>query len=123
MPDAPGGTLSTLELLPGFYRSSATSTDIRECFHEDACSGGDAVGSYCAEGYGGPCKFVSRENMKKKNDSPGTIDWKKDDSSCNDSSREPVVQARKLLLRNLSEEVGGLWMILVPQRECFRTRA
>ncbi|CAM9835821.1 unnamed protein product, partial [Ectocarpus sp. 12 AP-2014] len=49
-----GGTLATLEILPGFYRSSVTSTDIRECFYEDACEGGQVVGEYCATGYSGP---------------------------------------------------------------------
>ncbi|CBJ31472.1 conserved unknown protein [Ectocarpus siliculosus] len=49
-----GGTLATLEILPGYYRSSATSTDIRECFYEDACEGGKVVGEYCAAGYTGP---------------------------------------------------------------------
>ncbi|CAM9935287.1 unnamed protein product [Ectocarpus sp. 6 AP-2014] len=49
-----GATLATLEILPGFYRSSETSTDIRECFHKQACEGGSAVGTYCAEGYIGP---------------------------------------------------------------------
>lgn len=52
----PGGTLATLEILPGYYRSLATSTDIRECFFEDACEGGDVAGEYCATGYTGPCK-------------------------------------------------------------------
>ncbi|CAM9183884.1 unnamed protein product, partial [Ectocarpus sp. 12 AP-2014] len=49
-----GATLATLEVLPGFYRSSETSTDIRECFHKKACDGGSAVGTYCSEGYIGP---------------------------------------------------------------------
>lgn len=51
-----GGTLKNLELQPGFYRSSAQSIDVRECFHEDACRGGGTLGGYCAPGYGGPCE-------------------------------------------------------------------
>ncbi|CAN0056334.1 unnamed protein product, partial [Scytosiphon promiscuus] len=49
-----GNTVETLEILPGFYRSSETSLDIRECFHEQACAGGEIVGEYCSEGYSGP---------------------------------------------------------------------
>lgn len=56
-----GATLATLEVLPGFYRSSETSTDIRECFHKQACEGGSAVGTYCAEGYIGPCEEAKRK--------------------------------------------------------------
>ena len=51
-----GGTLATLEILPGFFRSCPFSTDIRECFHKEACQGGDKPTDYCAIGYGGPCE-------------------------------------------------------------------
>ncbi|CAM9844184.1 unnamed protein product [Scytosiphon promiscuus] len=61
-----GGTLETLEILPGFYRSSENSTDIRECFYEGACQGGQIPGEYCAKGYGGPYCAVC-----KKGYSPG----------------------------------------------------
>ncbi|CAM9448508.1 unnamed protein product, partial [Hapterophycus canaliculatus] len=49
-----GGTLETLEILPGFYRPSENSTDIRECFYAGACQGGQTPENYCAQGYGGP---------------------------------------------------------------------
>lgn len=48
--------METLEILPGYYRSSATSLDVRECLYADACVGGSEAGEYCATGYGGPCK-------------------------------------------------------------------
>lgn len=51
-----GATIETLELLPGFYRSTLTSSDIRECLYEAACHGGRILGEYCAPGYSGPCE-------------------------------------------------------------------
>ncbi|CAN0107425.1 unnamed protein product, partial [Hapterophycus canaliculatus] len=51
-----GGTLETLVIEPGFFRSSTASTDIRECFHEEACVGGVVPSEYCATGYTGPCE-------------------------------------------------------------------
>lgn len=52
-----GGTLASLELDEGFYRTSAESSSILECFNRDACKGGSDASSYCAEGYRGPCKM------------------------------------------------------------------
>eukprot|EP00752_Nemacystus_decipiens_P010199 g9089.t1 len=46
------GTLETLELARGYWRSSTTSTEIRECYETDSCVGGTE--EYCATGYDGP---------------------------------------------------------------------
>lgn len=56
-----GTTLETLELEPGYYRTSNKSHDVLECFQEAACKGGvDAADDgYCAEGYSGPCESLS----------------------------------------------------------------
>lgn len=53
-----GTTLETLELEPGFFRTSNTSHTVRECFQESACKGGTDASDdgYCAAGYEGPCK-------------------------------------------------------------------
>lgn len=53
-----GGTLANLEIVPGFYRSSLSSIDIRECFYKEACQGGNTLADYCATGYTGPCESV-----------------------------------------------------------------
>ena len=55
---SPNGTLRSLELQKGFWRSSSTSKDIRECYEEKACVGG--AFDYCAIGYTGPCKYHCR---------------------------------------------------------------
>eukprot|EP00953_Heterococcus_sp_UTEX-ZZ885_P028221 15059-Heterococcus_DN1.PRE.2 len=69
-----GSTLQTQKLLPGFWRSSTNTTDIRPCWYEPACSGSgsnvtDSVVAarklvsssehrsadrYCSPGYTGP---------------------------------------------------------------------
>ena len=48
------GTLESLNLAPGYWRSSNTSTDIRECPRAESCPGG-TEGS-CAIGYNGTCE-------------------------------------------------------------------
>lgn len=50
-----GTTVSTFHLQEGYYRVSAESRTILECYNEDACVGGDTAGQYCATGYEGPC--------------------------------------------------------------------
>lgn len=50
------GTLETLDLDSGYWRSTDTSKNILSCFNEDACEGGMTVGGYCATGYEGPCE-------------------------------------------------------------------
>lgn len=52
---AADGTLGSLDLEPGYWRSSSASTEIRECYHGPACVGGSA--GYCDAGYEGPCKW------------------------------------------------------------------
>ncbi|CAN0483892.1 unnamed protein product, partial [Scytosiphon promiscuus] len=51
-----GVTLETMGILPGYYRISATSVVVRECYQDKACTGGDEAGHYCAKGYEGPCE-------------------------------------------------------------------
>ncbi|CAM9706213.1 unnamed protein product [Ascophyllum nodosum] len=46
------GTLESLEVQRGFWRSSSTSKDVRECYQMDACIGG--AEHYCASGRTGP---------------------------------------------------------------------
>ena len=57
---APGVSLETLKLTPGYWRSHGRSLDIRPCYRDGACKGGDSAtasaasnSSYCATGYGG----------------------------------------------------------------------
>lgn len=60
-PDA-NGTLQSLSLEEGYWRTSNISREIRRCFNQDACRGGTAETcdgvfcdkGYCAEGYTGP---------------------------------------------------------------------
>lgn len=49
-------TLETFDLLPGYYRVSADSRVIRECYRTESCTGGDNSLNYCATGYTGPCE-------------------------------------------------------------------
>ncbi|CAM9863984.1 unnamed protein product [Ascophyllum nodosum] len=49
-----GMTLETLDLMPGFFRTSNKSREVLECYREEACVGGSTAGRYCAEGYAGP---------------------------------------------------------------------
>lgn len=51
-----GTSLATISLEKGYYRTSAESQIVLECYQEDACVGGDAADDYCASGYEGPCK-------------------------------------------------------------------
>ena len=51
-----GMTLETLDLMPGFFRTSNKSREVLECYREEACVGGSTAGRYCAEGYAGPCE-------------------------------------------------------------------
>ena len=45
--------ITTLELEPGFWRTTSTSTDVRHCPSPDACVGGSDTSGYCAEGHTG----------------------------------------------------------------------
>ena len=51
-----GMTLERLDLISGFFRTSNKSREVLECYREEACRGGSTAGSYCAEGYAGPCE-------------------------------------------------------------------
>lgn len=51
-----GTTLATLALDKGYYRTSNHSHKIRQCYHADACIGGNDADKYCATGYAGPCE-------------------------------------------------------------------
>lgn len=55
-------TLDKLFIEPGYWRATAFSTDILQCYNADACRGG-VTGSagYCLEGYEGPCEFLYSE--------------------------------------------------------------
>lgn len=45
--------VTTLQLEPGFWRTTSTSTDVRHCPSPDACVGGSDTSGYCAEGHTG----------------------------------------------------------------------
>lgn len=51
-----GVTLPELNLLRGYYRTSAESQNVLKCYQEEACIGGTDVSQYCQEGYRGACK-------------------------------------------------------------------
>ncbi|CAN0503308.1 unnamed protein product, partial [Ectocarpus sp. 12 AP-2014] len=58
--DSEGTLLETLPLAEGYWRSTETSTNIRECFNDDACIGSEvsqrisSPNDYCDTGYMGP---------------------------------------------------------------------
>ena len=49
------GDLESLSLQPGFWRSSPTSKDVRECYEPSACAGG--AEKYCRKAYQGPREY------------------------------------------------------------------
>ena len=52
-----GTTRYTLKILPGYWRHSHTTLDIRECFQKQACIGGFyniSSDSMCRTGHFGP---------------------------------------------------------------------
>jgi hypothetical protein len=72
-----GASLDQLPLLPGYWRPSNRTTDIRPCPLPAACAGNNGVSGtvngvssgnfqtdtmYCAPGYRGPCKFFNLLN-------------------------------------------------------------
>ncbi|CAN0030927.1 unnamed protein product [Scytosiphon promiscuus] len=57
------GTLETLDLERGYWRSSITSRDVRECYETDACVGGTS--GYCGAGYDGPFCAVCSEGYTR----------------------------------------------------------
>ena len=50
-----GTTVATLTLEKGYFRTSNQSRDVRKCYQEDACRGGNDTATYCTPGYTGPC--------------------------------------------------------------------
>lgn len=52
-----GGVVTVEDLVidEGYWRATATSTSVLECYNADACLGGLGSGE-CADGYEGPCK-------------------------------------------------------------------
>lgn len=56
--------LEDLDLLQGYYRTSASSHQVVACHQEEACKGGDDAGDYCAEGYEGPRKADSNAGLR-----------------------------------------------------------
>lgn len=48
------GTLQSLVLDEGYWRTSTSSVEILECYNKGACVGGSQ--DYCAAGYTGPCE-------------------------------------------------------------------
>ena len=50
-------TLAGLKIDQGYWRATASSTNILECYNGDACRGGITGGAeYCSEGYKGACE-------------------------------------------------------------------
>ena len=55
---AQGTSVYGLEIEPGYYRFSSTSTNVYECPNQPDCVGGNATGSdLCSEGADGPLCF------------------------------------------------------------------
>lgn len=54
-----GGTTTVEQLTidKGYWRATNTSTNVKECFNTEACTGGLTGSSdFCLEGYEGPCE-------------------------------------------------------------------
>ena len=49
-----GVTLEQLPVLPDFWRSGVTSSEMRMCFTKDACLGGTNMSELCRNGHSGP---------------------------------------------------------------------
>ena len=59
--DVEGLTLEALTLFPGWWRTSNTSDDVRECLIPEACLGGNST-NLCREGHTGPYCNICVEN-------------------------------------------------------------
>ncbi|GMI00735.1 hypothetical protein TrVE_jg11097 [Triparma verrucosa] len=53
-PNTAGMTIETLDILPGFWRTSNGSTEVLSCLNEEHCKGGNNTADLCSEGYTGP---------------------------------------------------------------------
>ncbi|GMI11479.1 hypothetical protein TrLO_g5191 [Triparma laevis f. longispina] len=60
--DTPGMTLKTLDLKPGYWRTSVNSTEIIPCLNSKHCMGGPNITDLCNEGYTGPLCAVCDKN-------------------------------------------------------------
>lgn len=50
--------LESLQIKPGYWRSTNRSLDIKACYNQQACLGGlTREDGYCREGYEGPCEY------------------------------------------------------------------
>lgn len=58
-----GTTVATLDLQEGYYRTSAESQVVVECYLASACAGGTDPENYCADGYEGPCECRFRSRL------------------------------------------------------------
>jgi hypothetical protein len=52
--EIPGTTLTSFELLPGYWRTSNSSSQVETCLSEKHCQGGSNTSQYCAVGHEGP---------------------------------------------------------------------
>ncbi|CAN0137715.1 unnamed protein product, partial [Ectocarpus fasciculatus] len=60
-------TLETLEIDPGYWRATNSSTEVLACYNEDACAGGTTGATeYCVEGYEGPYCAICSEDYSAK---------------------------------------------------------
>lgn len=51
-------TIEMLSVESGYWRATAVSANVFECYNPDACLGGlTGETAYCLEGYEGPCKW------------------------------------------------------------------
>jgi hypothetical protein len=60
-----GLTIETLLLLPGYWRQSSRTEDVRECLVTEACVGGEVASQYCLEGHRGPYCNVCEDGFSK----------------------------------------------------------
>lgn len=69
-PSSTSTTLQTFDIKEGYFRISADSTIVLECYETDACTGGIDPSNYCAIGYTGPCKLTPRKLVGEGRDAP-----------------------------------------------------
>ena len=60
-----GSTINDIAVLPGYWRISNTTDDVRECPVSKACVGGVATTKYCREGHEGPYCNLCAEGFSK----------------------------------------------------------
>ena len=97
-----GTTVSSFNLERGFFRISAESQSVLECYNEDACLGGGTVGEYCAPGYQGPCKCVASAGLRLR------LGQQVRQSASLNASQTSRIFSRKKGNRN-----SGLWVAVV----------